>query len=334
MGPGGIPMKGQFANPLFQQSQQARTAQLGFMGQLQGIMGGNYPSLAQAQLAQATGNAINAQASGAASSGPGNYALAARTAAQNAANLESNAANQSAQIRAQEFQNALGMYGNQTNQLRGQDLSSAAQSYQNAQQEAQFNQQQNQEQAELEMRQRNLNYMGAQGFYGLGMKPEESDLASRMHYMDLMQQKYANDRGIGEQARQFDANRSDQWLGTAIEGVGTIAGLAALASDERLKENIAPAKDSEISDFLGALKPATFRYKNPAIGRGDSLGIMAQDAGKTKMGRLLVMETPVGLALDVKKTVGALLAAGAHHEKRLRSLEKKHGARRMGAAAT
>lgn len=334
MGPGGIPMKGQFANPVFQQGQQARNVQMGYLGKLGADMSGAAPSLAQAQLAAATGNAINAQASGAASSGPGNYALASRTAAMNSANLESQAANQSAQLRAQEYASARDAFGRGATDLRGADLTAAGQSYQNATQEAQLNQQQNQEQAELEMRQRALNAQAAQGMYGLGLKPEEMDMNSRMQYLDLMQRKYANDRGIGEQARQFDANRGDQMLGTGLEALGTVASIAALASDERLKEEIAPAKDAEISDFLGELKPSTFRYKHPALGRGENLGIMAQDAGKTKMGRLLVMETPVGLALDVKKTVGALLAAGAHHEKRLRSLERRKGATPMGLAAT
>lgn len=145
-------------------------------------------------------------------------------------------------------------------------------------------------------------------------------------YMDVNKQDANNALGIGnqdnassqisEQAREADQKRKDMQTQQAIAAIGMGLGLV---SDERLKEDIKPAKG--IGEMLAALKPSTYRYKDEQHGDGERVGIMAQDLEKSEVGKLLVRETPIGKAVDGKQSLGALLAAAAEHEKRLRKLE-------------
>ena len=99
-------------------SQQDRLAQSMF-----GTLSGESPSVAQEQLKQTTqGNVANAYAMAAASGNP----AAARMAANNAANINQQAAGQGALLRAQETQNTQGMLGGLLGGARGQDISNFA----------------------------------------------------------------------------------------------------------------------------------------------------------------------------------------------------------------
>lgn len=397
-----------YTNPEQSTQQQSRGQQQDLVSRLNSDLNGGAPSAAQAQLAAATQQSINAQASAAASAGPGNYALASRTAMQNAAQMQADASNKSAQLKAQEYAQARGELGTATSSARGQDLSNLGMSYQNttaqgqlqaqqaqatrsadlqrlgmeygnttsqnqllAQQaqalrgqdiqrlgqdysntlgqaqlasnqsqamrsadqnatntsyqnalaQAQFEQQQNASQAQLDAQQRQQNATMAAQYFGMENATMSNDLASRMHEQDLMAAKYANDRNLSAQQGQFQQQQNNLMMGTGLSTLGALGGAALMMSDERVKTEIEPASSGELGDFLGKLNPATFRYKNPKHGEGRTPGVMAQDVGKSRIGSLLVVETPGGKALHIPKTVGALLAAGAAHEKRLRKLE-------------
>lgn len=83
---------------------------------------GTGPSLADAQTQRLFGQAITGQQSIAASARPGQEGLAARTAAQQAGNLQAQAAAQGALARLAERQGAQNMYGNFLLGARDQDI--------------------------------------------------------------------------------------------------------------------------------------------------------------------------------------------------------------------
>lgn len=281
IGPGGIPMRGQFANPVFQQQQQTRNVQgnlmnrfsspsmfntpeygtaeqsrgqqMSLVNRLQNDLAGNQPSLAEMQLRRGSDAAVsNAQAL-AASAGPGGAGFAQRNAMRQAALTGQRLASDTAMLRAQEYAQARGELGGATQALRGQDLQNLGMSYQNIQNQSQLQaqqardmraadlqatgmsyenalrqadleRQQNATQANLGMQQRMLNLQGEQGFYGMGMDVQGQDLGSRMHYLDLMAQKYANDRGLAQNASQFNQQRNDKLLGTGLMVGGSLLG--------------------------------------------------------------------------------------------------------------
>lgn len=109
---------------------------------------------------------------------------------------------------------------------------------------------------------------------------------------------------------------TDKMLGA---GVGV---LGAIYSDERLKKDIkSGAKDAD--DFIASLSPKSFTYKDQRHGKGDRVGIMAQDLEKTKAGRMAVLDTPAGKQVDTAHLSGALAAATARLGERLDALEGK-----------
>jgi len=122
------------------------------------------------------------------------------------------------------------------------------------------------------------------------------------------------------------ADKTGQLLGT----LGTIAGTAfggpvggaiggaigSMFSDENVKEDIKPLSNKEMIDALNKLRAKTFKYDKYAKSRGASegthAGILAQDLEKSKAGRMIVSKNEDGvLQLDIKKTIGFLLASTA-----------------------
>lgn len=82
--------------------------------------------------------------------------------------------------------------------------------------------------------------------------------------------------------------------------------------------------------FLDALKPYSYEYKKdaegPGVSPGRKLGVMAQDLEKAgPVGRSMVKETQNGKQVDMGAGFGAILAAQAHLNDRLKQLESKYG---------
>ena len=88
-------------------------------------------------------------------------------------------------------------------------------------------------------------------------------------------------------------------------------------------------KDFHPQKFLDALKPHSFEYKdkfkkNPMGGEGRFLGVMAQELEKAgPVGKSMVQDTPMGKLVNYGKGFGAVLAAQAHLNQRLKALESK-----------
>ena len=89
------------------------------------------------------------------------------------------------------------------------------------------------------------------------------------------------------------------------------------------------SEDFSPKKFLDALKPNSFEYKdkfkkNPMGGEDRYLGVMAQDLEKAgPVGKSMVKDTPMGKLVDYGKGFGAVLAAQAHLNQRLKALESK-----------
>jgi hypothetical protein len=127
------------------------------------------------------------------------------------------------------------------------------------------------------------------------------------------------------QASAANAAGSNSMQGGILSGAGSLIGAM---SDERAKTHVHSGL-SEANDMLDALSPRSFEYKaevkdDPRAGRGERLGIMAQDMERSPMGQRVVRQGAGGMKeLDVGKGLGAALAALAALNGRVRTLEAR-----------
>jgi len=95
-------------------------------------------------------------------------------------------------------------------------------------------------------------------------------------------------------------------------------------SDKNSKKDI--KKDSKISEFLDAIDPVSFKYKESdgKMGKtpGEHLGIIAQQVEKAPHGKSMIVETPKGKGIDLAAAVGTLLSAAAETHDRIKQLEE------------
>lgn len=276
------------------------------------------PSAAQAQLQAGNDAAINAQMSMARSS---NNPNAMRQAQNNAAMLGQQSANAAAQLRAQEMQAGRQLYGQQLQDVRGQDL-------QNNQFNAQLKQQNQQFNAQLTQQNKQFTENAVQGYLQQGLSIAE---ANRQAQIDLQKTLYAQQTGnemAALNANNAGNNQLGNFIGGTVQQVGSAAAQAAImGSDERVKTNIENGS-KEIRGFLDALSAHKYEYKdshkNPATGGGEGIYVspMAQELEKTKLGKDMVRDTPTGKVVDYGKGFGAMLAALADTNQRLKRLEQ------------
>ena len=86
----------------------------------------------------------------------------------------------------------------------------------------------------------------------------------------------------------------------------------ALFSDERLKENIRPVTSEEMAEAKKILKAYHFNYTNDKFGKGEWMGVMAQDLEKSEIGKHLVVEDEHGhKTIDQNKVLSMFLATFA-----------------------
>lgn len=298
------------------------TVQLGQAGQAS--MGGQYAQqqgqlgrmlmdrangqgLVSEQLARrGTDDAIRAQSSFAAGARPGNSALAARQAMQNASSAMAGLAGERALSGAAESAQAAGLAGNVIGQARGQEMAGS-----------QFNVgQQNQrqlDQAGMEMARRNqyLNALQGQGQAGY----QQGSLS-------------AQGEGLQQQLDQQRAMYAAQNQGAGwdrIMNLGSTLGGAALMSDRRAKKDITDARP-DADRFLKKLHAKAWTYKDRSNGEGRHVGVMAQDLEQT-VGKRAVIDTPRGKMVDYNQLAPVLTAALGRLGERVEGLEKKGGRR-------
>ncbi|MEZ0208560.1 MAG: tail fiber domain-containing protein [Candidatus Paceibacterota bacterium] len=107
------------------------------------------------------------------------------------------------------------------------------------------------------------------------------------------------------------------------------------AGPEKVAEFAKEQEDSQFNpkSFLDALKPYSYKYKNPnspGAGEGRHLSVMAQDLEKAgPVGRSMVKQTPNGKMVDYSKGFGAILAAQADFNERMKQIESKFGKKKV-----
>lgn len=80
------------------------------------------------------------------------------------------------------------------------------------------------------------------------------------------------------------------------------------------------------SSFLDALKSYTYEYKDKKNGNGKHVSVMAQDLEKAgPIGKSMVENTNEGKMVNYGKGFGAMLAAQAELNERLKNIEQKYG---------
>lgn len=274
---------------------------------------GQGPSLAQQQLQQGLQQAQAQQASMAAGArGGGANLAAAQMAASSQMGQQSAMANQqAAQIRAQEQLSAMqgygglaGQYGQQAGAMRGQDLGYAglAQAGVGMQQQdalAYEKLRQNQQLAEL------------QAQTGL----EQSQL----------QGATATQGQLGEQTGGSSKGGSSLFA-------GLIGGVAGMFSDVRAKKNISDGNAAALG-AVDKLKAYTYDYKDPRMGQGRQIGIMAQDMERSPEGARAVIETPKGKAINGPAALGLSLAGIAALKDKVDALEAERNPWQSARAA-
>jgi hypothetical protein len=269
---------------LQQGSQQAGQQQYQLANQLQTMAGQPQgPSAAQAQLNTGTDQALNSQLAMARSgSGFGESSGAMASAQQNAAGIQSNAANQAGMLRAGEDQahrarqlQALGMSGDALGQGRAADLALGQQQIGQGQfgtqtelSQRQMNDsaQQNLINSGLQAQNMGLNAglqaqnMGLSGQAAginaqnqanqLALASAEAEQQGGMNYEQNVTDIYGMDQGAHDRARELNQKRSNDWVGGITGGIGAIGSLAAM-SDRRSKKNIETEDLSRVYRALG-----------------------------------------------------------------------------------
>lgn len=83
-------------------------------------------------------------------------------------------------------------------------------------------------------------------------------------------------------ALMASANQMSNLMGQGAGMVGMIA------SDRRVKKNVRAVSQSDIKEFKDNITPYEFNYTDDKFGKGDWIGVMAQDLEKSKLGRTVV----------------------------------------------
>lgn len=251
---------------------------------------GKGPSLAQAQLKAASDRSLAQQLAAAGRARGTNSAAVGRQLARQQAAAGQQLAQDAATARIQEQQLA------QQN-LQAALTSGAAQEQQRRQLETQAGQAALQQMLQSGMAQQ----QARQAFEQLATNQQLGIVKSRQ------------EGAAAKQAAQ------GQIFGGLAQAGGQVG--AAFASDKNKKKDIKKADMKK--DFLDKLSAKSYKYKDSKDGKGEQLGIMAQDLEKTKVGKQMVEDTPNGKMVNMAKGFGAVLAAQAELNKRLEQLEKK-----------
>lgn len=83
-------------------------------------------------------------------------------------------------------------------------------------------------------------------------------------------------------------------------------------SDARLKTDIESVFKADLDEMKSYLKAYKFKYTSEEFGKGEWVGVMAQDLEKSKLGRTLVVEDEFGRKqIDLKKVMSLFLATMA-----------------------
>lgn len=138
---------------------------------------------------------------------------------------------------------------------------------------------------------------------GVGQNALAQQSAAGQNYGNNVSQ---TQMGLGNAIGAAQIGQANRMSG--LIGQGAMAGAMAF-SDERLKNNIKLISKEDIKELRSTLKPYLFNYIDDTHGKGDWVGVMAQDLIKSKLGRSVVCEDSRGFKqVDMTKLSMLLLA--------------------------
>lgn len=272
-----------------------RTGQQELISTLQNAVKGVGPSVAESTLrAGADRNLAAARSLQASGVGASNPALAMRAIENARAGTSQQLARDAATLRAGEIAQARGELGNVLTGARGMDLQQQAMN------------------DDLMMK-----------YTALGYSNDQAAAAAARELEALRVQEALGTQGINA---NVNAQNQAWWTnaaGSALNAAGTVG--AAMASDERVKKDVAPG-GSEVRRFLEGIRARGFSYEKPgAPGQapGRHVGVMAQDLEKAgPIGAGMVATGPGGTKMvDAGQAAGTALAATADLNERLKRVE-------------
>jgi len=303
---------------------QTRNYQMTLADQLMARASGQGgPSPAELQMQRGMESAIAAQRSQAAGAGGSNRSAAMRGAAANIGQIQQGTIADTATLRAQEQIAAQQQAGGLLSQARGQDIGLAQAQAQLGQQAGLFTAgAQNQatlQQGQMDAAQMAQNDAMVQYYLDQGMGIDEANLNAAIALEQMRSDQAVAAMNANAAVSAQNAQMAAQQQGGILSAAG--AGIGGLLSDETAKENIDRKYKPEVYEFLDLLDGASYDYKNKDHGEGKHYGVMAQSAEKSRLGSSLVKNIGGLKALDIKKTLGALLLSVKDSHERLKILE-------------
>lgn len=276
------------------------------------------PSVAELQMRRGLDSQIASQRAQAASARGMSPGMAQRLASQGIANAQQATNADAAMLRSNEQMQAQGALGGLLAQQRGQDLGAAQMGMQASQFNAGLQQQSNLANQSAELQNRAQMDAAFSQYLGMGMSREEAQQRALADYERIMAEQQMSANQLAQATAEGNAEREQKSKGGLISGIGS---LISMISDRNAKTNIADA-DKDTEELLDGVKSFAYDYRDKNHGEGRRLGVMAQDIAKSKAGKDIVRRREDGLLeLDGEKTLGALLAAAANLNKRLRAVE-------------
>lgn len=299
---------------------------------------GGAPSAAEMQMNRALAQAISAQRAQAATARGIPAGMAEKMAQEGIVTAQSDIAARAAEIRAQEQAQAEQALVSALGQQRGQQIETEQMAQQRALAETGYSQEAALQQAGYEQQVALANQQAAmqaeeqanqafQNYLLMGMNREQAQQQALADYNALMaQQQMAAQQLISQQLISGQAQKTQartKIVGGLMKGISS--GIAALAmSDKTKKKNIRKMSKGQMTDFLEKLTASSYDYKDPdSYGHGKHIGVMAQDVGKSRVGKTFVVDTPEGKMLDIRRGFGALLASQKSLHDRIKSLESR-----------
>jgi len=251
---------------------------------MQGAAQGTAPSAAQAQLMAGKDAAIQSQQAMANSGNMSQMLGGQKAAMDNAANIAQGAANQAAQLRANEMATARQAYGNQA---LGQ-----------------------------------ANAFGNMGMSELNLSAQQQAQAAQAAQQQAQLQQGALGQTSEFRARAIGGiMNSAGGMGAAAL---TPTAAPAVASDKNLKKHIKDgSKDVQsFLDSLSA-KTFEYKDPDGVAGKtpGKHMGIIAQDIEKSPVGDSMIIESPEGRHIDMPSAMGMLMSAAANMNDRINEIE-------------
>lgn len=300
------------AGPNTVSDEQWRAKQSELARQLMAQSQGNAPSAAELAFGRASDRNMANTMSMVQSARGADYNAALRNAMFARAMQTQDSASQMAQIRAQEQAAARNALGGVLQQGRGGDFAMTT---------AQQNAEQQNLQAMMQQRQQSdASWLAAKSAQATARQSQQQyDFNRAQTALANVETGRAREAGL-----QSSANaQATQGAGAGMAALGAIlAAAASAASDKNLKNNIKDGTPN-LREFLGAINTHAYKYKDKSLGEGEHVSPMAQELEKTKLGKSMVADTPIGKIVDYGKGFGAMLAAQAMFEKRISALEGK-----------